>query len=184
MISEKENTRISKFLSLVLRHKPEEIGIELDENGWTDVTMLIEKVNKAGIALTFEILKHVVDTNAKKRYSFNESFDKIRANQGHSVEIDLGYTPQVPPEILYHGTGEKFIGSILEKGLLKQNRHHVHLSADVETAFMVGQRHGKPFVFEVLAGQMHRDNFQFFLSANGVWLTDFVPVKYLKNYTK
>lgn len=180
MISEKETVKISKFLSLVLRHKPEEIGIELDSNGWTDVQKLIEKTNDANVPLTLEILKHVVTTNPKQRFAFNDNFEKIRANQGHSVEVELGYEPKTPPVILYHGTGEKFVASIRQEGLLKQSRHHVHLSADIDTALKVGQRHGKPFVFEVLSAEMHADNFKFFLSDNGVWLTDFVPARYLK----
>lgn len=181
MISEKENKRISKFLSFVLRHHPELIGIELDENGWTEVSSLIEKSRQTEPKLDLEMLKYIVDSNAKKRFSFNESLNKIRANQGHSVKIDLGYTPQEPPEILYHGTGVKFVDLIRNSGLEKQSRHHVHLSQHKDTAVNVGQRHGKPFIFEVLSGQMHKDNYEFFLSDNNVWLTDHVPPKYLKN---
>ncbi len=180
MISEKENTRLSKFLSLVLRHKPETIGIELDDNGWTDVKMLIDKINKTDISISIDILKHIVETNSKKRFAFNATFDKIRANQGHSVEIELGYVPQRPPAILYHGTGERSVSQIQKTGLLKMERHHVHLSADIETAIKVGQRHGKPFVFEILAEQMFLDKFSFYLSANGVWLTDNVPINFLR----
>lgn len=181
MISEKENKRISKFLSFVLRHHPELIGIELDGNGWTDVSLLIQKSRKTEPELDFEMLKYIVDTNTKKRFSFNEQLDKIRANQGHSVEVDLGYSPQEPPEVLYHGTGIRFVDVIKSSGLEKQSRHHVHLSQNKETAISVGQRHGKPFVFEVLSGQMYRDNYEFFLSDNEVWLTDHVPAKYLKD---
>lgn len=180
MIAEKENTKISKFLSLVLRHQPETIGIELDENGWTTVDELIEKSSKAGVQFDLETLKHVVDTNSKKRFSLNESFDRIRASQGHSVEVDLGYTAKTPPEILYHGTATKNIDSIMASGLQKRDRNHIHLSLDMETAVKVGQRHGKVFVFEVQTGQMHSDKFEFFLSENGVWLTDNVPAIYLK----
>jgi putative RNA 2'-phosphotransferase len=179
MISDKQITHISKFLSLVLRHQPETIGIRLDKNGWTDVTELIEKAGKCGIMFNRDILNHIVDTNSKKRFAFNDTFDKIRASQGHSVEIELGYTNQKPPQILFHGTGEKSVQSILQTGLEKRNRHHVHLCSDFETAIKVGQRHGKPFVFKVLAEQMHKDNFEFFISENGVWLTDNVPPKYL-----
>jgi putative RNA 2'-phosphotransferase len=180
MISEKQITSISKFLSLVLRHQPETIGIELDQNGWTDVVTLLEKSNSYGIKLDIETLKYIVETNSKKRFAFNDAFDRIRASQGHSVEIELGYTNQKPPEILFHGTGEKSVQSILDTGLQKQNRQQVHLSADLETAIKVGQRHGKPFVFKVLAEKMFNDKFQFFISDNGVWLTDNVPTKYLK----
>lgn len=176
----KNEINISKFLSLVLRHQPETIGIQLDQNGWTDVTELIEKSNNYGVKFDRETLNHIVDTNSKKRFAFNETLDKIRASQGHSIEIELGYTNQKPPEILYHGTGEKSVQSIIDTGLEKRSRQHVHLSTDIETAIKVGQRHGKPFVFKVLAEQMYNDNFQFYISDNGVWLTDNVPTKYLK----
>ena len=171
--------RISKFLSLVLRHQPEMIGIQLDASGWANVNDLLEKANKHGVKIDREILNHIVETNSKKRFAFNNTLDKIRASQGHSIEIELGYTSQKPPEILYHGTGEKSVPSILNTGLEKRGRQHVHLSSDIETAVKVGQRHGKPVVFIVLAGQMYEDKYQFFLSDNGVWLTDKVPIKYL-----
>lgn len=176
----KQEINISKFLSLVLRHQPETIGIHLDHNGWTDVDELIEKSNIYGVKFDRETLNHIVETNPKKRFAFNDTFDKIRASQGHSIEIELGYTNQKPPEILYHGTGEKSVQSIIDTGLEKRSRQHVHLSSDIETAIKVGQRHGKPYVFKVLAGQMYNNNFQFFISDNGVWLTDNVPTKYLK----
>lgn len=180
MFSEKQLTHISKFLSLVLRHLPETISIQLDQNGWTDVNELIEKANNYGIKFDRETLNHIVETNSKKRFAFNETFDKIRASQGHSVDIELGYSNQKPPTILFHGTADKFVQSILDTGLEKRNRQHVHLSSDLETALKVGQRHGKPFIFKVLAEQMYNDNFQFYISENGVWLTDNVPTKYLK----
>jgi len=180
MINDKQITHISKFLSLVLRHQPETIGIQLDQRGWTDIDELIEKANSYGVKFDREILNHIVATNSKKRFAFNNTFDKIRASQEHSVEIELGYTNQKPPEILFHGTGEKSVQSILDTGLEKRNRQHVHLSSDFDTAVKVGQRHGKPFVFKVLAERMYNDNFQFFISDNGVWLTDHVPTKYLK----
>lgn len=180
MISEKQITHISKFLSLVLRHQPETISIQLDQNGWTDINDLIEKANNYGVKFDRETLNHIVSTNSKKRFAFNDTFDKIRASQGHSVEIELGYTNQKPPEILFHGTAEKFVQSILDTGLEKGNRQQVHLSADIETAIKVGKRHGKPFLFKVHAEKMYNDNFEFFISDNGVWLTDNVPTKYLK----
>ena len=176
----KNEINISKFLSLVLRHQPETIAIILDQNGWADVNDLIEKANNYGIKFDRETLNHIVATNPKKRFAFNDTLDKIRASQGHSVEIELGYTNQKPPEILFHGTAEKFVQSILDTGLEKGNRQQVHLSADVETAIKVGQRHGKPFVFKVVAEKMYNDNFEFFISDNGIWLTDNVPTKYLK----
>jgi len=180
MNSEKQLTDISKFLSLILRHEPATIGIALDEYGWVDVNTLIEKSNEYGVKFDMKILCEVVNTNSKKRFAFNETADKIRASQGHSVDIELGYINQRPPEILYHGTSEDAIQSILSKGLEKGNRNHVHLSANRDTAFRVGQRHGKPFVFKVFAAQMYQDNFNFYLSDNGVWLTNGVPIKYLQ----
>lgn len=183
MSNQKNLVNISKFLSLVLRHQPETIGIELDENGWVDVDELIVKANSYGIKFDREVLDNLVATNSKKRFAFNETLQKIRASQGHSVEIELGYASQKPPEILYHGTAEKSVQSILETGLEKKSRQHVHLSIDIETAVKVGQRHGKPVIFEVLAQQMSSDGFQFFVSDNGVWLTDNVPNRYLQPLT-
>ena len=180
MINEKQKIRISKFLSLVLRHKPQTIGIELDENGWTDVETLIEKSKQKGLDFDLEILDYVVETNSKKRFAFNDDKSKIRASQGHSIQIDLGYTTQMPPTILYHGTGQQSVEIIKKTGLKKLQRHHVHLSQDLETATAVGKRHGKPFIFKVLAAQMQADGHEFFVSENGVWLVDFVPVEYLK----
>lgn len=180
MMGSEQQVHISKFLSLVLRHKPETIGIKLDQNGWANVDELIEKANKSGVCFDRETLNHIVATNPKKRFAFNETLNKIRASQGHSIEIESGYTNQKPPEILYHGTGQKSVKSILETGLEKRSRQHVHLSSDMETAVKVGQRHGKPYVFTVLAGQMYNDKFEFFISENGVWLTGNVPTKYLK----
>lgn len=179
-MNEKQLKHISKFLSLVLRHKPEIIGIELDNEGWTDTAILLEKMNQHGTVLDLETLCIVVETNNKKRFAFNDTMNKIRANQGHSVTIELGYANQKPPEILYHGTAQNYVVSILESGLEKKNRHHVHLSTDLETALKVGQRHGKPVIFEIQAEQMYNSGFEFFLSDNGVWLTDHVPVRYLK----
>lgn len=180
MSNEKQLLTVSKFLSLVLRHKPETIGIQLDENGWADVEVLIEKAGIYGMFFDRELLKEVVTTNSKKRFAFNSSMNKIRASQGHSITVDLGYSHQKPPEILYHGTGEQSIPSILSTGLEKRSRQHVHLSTDMGTAMKVGQRHGRPFIFKVLAGQMYTDDFVFYLSDNGIWLTDHVPTKYLE----
>jgi putative RNA 2'-phosphotransferase len=174
-------TQISKFLSLVLRHQPETIGLELDRNGWANVEELLEKSSKHGITIDRALLEYIVANNSKKRFAFNEAADKIRASQGHSIEVELGYTSQKPPEILYHGTAEQSVQSILETGLEKRSRQHVHLSSNVETAIKVGQRHGKPYVFKVLAAQMHEDGFEFWLSENGVWLANQVPAKYLRD---
>jgi putative RNA 2'-phosphotransferase len=171
--------RISKFLSLVLRHQPEKIGLEPDESGWVSVERLIEASRAHGVEFTLEELQNVVVSNDKKRFSLSDDGLWIRANQGHSIKVELGYAPTVPPEILYHGTAERFLASIKQQGLIKGRRHHVHLSADVDTAKKVGQRHGRPVVLRVEAGLMHRDGFIFYLSANGVWLAEFVPVRYL-----
>ncbi len=171
-------TKLSKFLSLVLRHKPEEIGIKLSKSGWTDTSTLIENMNEAGKLIDLETLRLIVDTNTKKRFSFNEDHSQIRANQGHSVELDLGYRPKTPPKFLYHGTAQKNIISIFKSGIQKRERHHVHLSADIDTALRVGQRHGKPVLLKVMTGNMHENGHLFFMSDNGVWLTEEVPVKY------
>lgn len=179
MIDEKENKRISKFLSFVLRHKPETIGIDLDTHGWTAVDVLIARMREHGFEITREVLEHVVRTNNKSRFAFDDGHTRIRASQGHSVEIDLGYTAQQPPAVLYHGTAEHFLPSILETGLKKGSRHHVHLSAETKTAAAVGQRYGKPVVLRVAALEMFNDGHSFYLADNHVWLTEHVPVKYL-----
>jgi putative RNA 2'-phosphotransferase len=171
--------KTSKFLSLVLRHQPEKIGLKLDEAGWTPVDELLSRCRDHGVIITRDELREVVANNDKKRFSFNDDGLLIRANQGHSVEVDLGYEPALPPGILYHGTAERFLASIREQGLIKGRRHHVHLSADLETAEKVGRRHGKPVVIRVAAGRMHQDGIVFYLSANGVWLTEHIPVPYL-----
>ena len=171
--------KLSKFLSLVLRHKPETIGIQLDENGWTDVPLLLQKMQASGKVIDLPTLQAVVANNDKKRFAFSEDGTKIRANQGHSLKVQLGYKPQAPPAILYHGTVEKFLGSIFQTGLDKRKRHHVHLSPEITTATNVGKRRGKPVLLTVDAAAMHTDGFLFFLSENGVWLTEKVPVIYI-----
>ena len=173
-------TKISKFLSLILRHKPEAIGIELDENGWTDVEGLLQKMNSNGLGVDMALLEFVVDTNDKKRFCFNGDKTKIRASQGHSVSVDVELQLTVPPNVLYHGTAERFCESIMQSGLLKQSRNHVHLSADMDTAIAVGKRHGSPAVLKVDAGAMHKAGYEFYISANNVWLTDGVPAEYLE----
>lgn len=180
MISEKETTGLSKQLSYVLRHNPGAIGITLDEQGWTDVVTLLHKLAANGHPVTMPVLQHVVATNAKKRFSFNEDKTKIRASQGHSVEVELGYTACPPPAFLYHGTVNRFMASILKDGLQKMNRHHVHLSADIATASIVGQRRGAPLILQVSAGKMHAAGYIFYLSENNVWLTDEVPPVFIE----
>ncbi|MCR4715869.1 MAG: RNA 2'-phosphotransferase [Lachnospiraceae bacterium] len=175
------NNNISKFISLILRHKPETIGITLDEHGWADVTELIEGINKSkqSDVLTMEILERIVAEDEKQRYSFNEDKTLIRANQGHSIPVDVELQEKEPPEILYHGTGEKYVESIDKQGLLSKSRLYVHLSSDEDTAKKVGSRHGKPVIYIVKSGEMYRNNEKFYLSVNGVWLTKCVPVQYL-----
>ncbi|MEZ5017702.1 MAG: RNA 2'-phosphotransferase [Flavipsychrobacter sp.] len=180
MISEKEKVKLSKFLSLVLRHQPEKIGIELDQNGWVEVEELINKLNEADVLMNIDTLKHVVASSEKKRFAFDSTLKKIRANQGHSVNIDLDYKPSVPPNVLYHGTAEKSLEQIFESGLHKMSRHHVHLSSDTLTALKVGQRHGKPSILVINSLEMHNDGIPFLISDNGVWLTDYVAPKYIK----
>ncbi len=171
---------ISKFLSRVLRHKPKAIGITLDEAGWIDVDELLRAMEAAGKPLTRAVLEEVVQTNDKQRFSFSEDGTKIRANQGPSIKtIDLGLTAQSPPEVLYHGTVAKNLTSIQKQGLQKRARQYVHLSADIETATRVGSRRGEPVILEINAGQMHEADYQFFISENGVWLTDSVPPQFI-----
>ncbi|MGB7346661.1 MAG: RNA 2'-phosphotransferase [Pirellulaceae bacterium] len=171
----------SKFLSLVLRHQPEVIGVTLDPEGWLPIDELIANANKHGKALSLELLHEVVATNDKKRFALSDDGLRIRASQGHSiaaVELDL---PAIePPEWLYHGTVAAFIDSIRQQGLQKRSRNHVHLSADVATATKVGSRRGKPIILTIQASQMHTDGHRFMQSANGVWLTDAVPANYIQ----
>lgn len=171
--------QISKFLSYILRHHPESIGLELDTEGWADVEELLQKSNLKYPELTRELLDVVVSTNEKKRFAFSENGDKIRASQGHSINIELNLQTQEPPEFLYHGTVEKFLQTIKTEGLKKMSRQHVHLSSDKDTAVNVGSRRGKPVVLVINAGQMQQKGYAFYLSANGVWLTDHVPVQFI-----
>jgi putative RNA 2'-phosphotransferase len=179
-MDEKRKTKISKFLSLILRHQPEVIGLSLEENGWIEVKKLIEACADYGKSFTFAELKSVVETNDKKRFAFNKDETKIRANQGHSLEVEIEFEKKLPPENLYHGTAEKNVGVIFAEGLKKMSRHHVHLSVDVETARKVGMRYGKPIIFQIDTVGMIDEGFEFFVSANGVWLVDNVPPKFLK----
>lgn len=169
----------SKFISLILRHKPEAIGISLDEHGWADVDELIARISKTH-EFNRDILEEIVRTDEKQRYSFNENKTLIRANQGHSIPVDVELDEVEPPEELWHGTGEKYVSSIDEQGLVPKSRLYVHLSKDKETAVKVGKRHGKPVLYIVKAGEMCKDGYKFYLSKNSVWLTKEVPVKYLR----
>jgi putative RNA 2'-phosphotransferase len=170
---------ISKFLSRHLRHAPDALGLTLQPGGWVSVDDLLAGCARSGFALSYDELIECVETSDKKRFSFDDAGDRIRANQGHSVEVDLQLEARAPPDILFHGTVERFLTSILAEGLRKGKRHHVHLSRDVETAHRVGARRGKPVILQVDARRMHREGFWFFLSVNGVWLTDAAPAAFL-----
>ena len=175
----KKDVSQSKFLSLVLRHQPETIGVSLDPNGWIDIEVLLGAMAQHGRKLSREDLERLVCESDKQRFALSEDGKRIRANQGHSVEVDLALVPQPPPEILYHGTVDRFLDSILATGLRKGERHHVHLSANRGTAEKVGQRRGKPVILEVRSGDMHRAGVPFYLSDNGVWLVDHVPPPFI-----
>jgi putative RNA 2'-phosphotransferase len=179
-MTEKEAVTKSKFLSLVLRHKPDEVGITLDSAGWVTVEELLRAVNQHGVSLTLDELKHLVATSDKKRFALSDDGLRIRANQGHSVEVDLEYPPQVPPELLYHGTATRFVTGIRQDGLKKMGRHDVHLSAETKVTYQVGSRHGKPVLLVIRAGDMHRAGHVFRCSANGVWLVDHVPPQFIE----
>lgn len=172
------NNSTSKYISLILRHKPEAIGITLDEHGWANVDELLAGVSR-NHPLDMAGLEEIVRTDEKQRYSFNEDKTLIRANQGHSIPVDVELEAVAPPEILYHGTGEKYVASINAQGLIPKSRLYVHLSVDYETAFKVGARHGKPRIYQVYSGEMAADGCTFYRSVNGVWLTKEVPPKYL-----
>lgn len=172
--------KTSRFLSLVLRHKPESIGIALDAEGWAAVDELLAAAARHGHAIDRAALDEIVATNDKRRFAFSPDGQRIRASQGHTVQVDLGLAPVEPPELLYHGTVERFLDSIRSRGLLRGKRRHVHLSADRETAARVGRRRGRPVILIVDSGRMHRDGHAFYLSANGVWLTEAVPPKYIE----
>ncbi len=168
----------SKFVAKVLRHQPELIGITLDENGWANVQELLRCSNKV-CPLSFEDLEQIVATDGKQRYAFNDDKTLVRARQGHSIDVDVGLVLAMPPAVLYHGTAEKFVESIDKNGLVKKSRLHVHLSTSIKSATEVGARHGSPVVYVVDAKNMVEQGFEFFLSENGVWLVDHVPLEFL-----
>ena len=169
----------SKFLSLILRHEPQAIGLTLDQHGWAELETLIALVNANGTQISLALILEVVATSDKQRFVVSPDGKKIRANQGHSVSIDLNLPPQKPPVQLFHGTASRFVQSIRENGLVPGSRQHVHLSVIEATAIQVGSRHGNPVVLIVKSLEMHSDQYDFFLSENGVWLTSNVPARYL-----
>jgi putative RNA 2'-phosphotransferase len=176
--------KISKSMSYVLRHRPDAIGIELQEGGWIGVDKLLQAFERAGQSFSLEVLERVVTENDKQRFEFSADRLEIRARQGHSVEVDLGYAACAPPKVLYHGTATRNLDSILKQGLVKGKRHHVHMSTNIETMIQVAMRHGKPVVLAVDAARMHSDGFEFFVTENQVWLTDHVPPEYLSVATQ
>ena len=175
----REQVRLSKFLSLVLRHDPGCINLHLDKHGWASVGDLIAAAHRKGTQITSQQLEEVVATNDKKRFAFNEDHTRIRASQGHSVDIDLGLPPRVPPPIVYHGTTVRFLDQIKKEGLTSQRRKHVHLSPDKPTAILVGKRHGTPVILPIRSGDMHTAGKIFYCSDNGVWLTNHVPTNFI-----
>lgn len=175
----KEKTQLSKSLSKTLRHQPERVGVKLDDAGWCYVEELLEGYASKGKAISRSMLDEVVRTNDKKRFSFSEDGTRIRANQGHSIHVELGYESDTPPDILYHGTPQQFVDAIAVEGLKKMNRHHVHLHVDIETSTAVGQRRGKPVLLVIRALDMVKAGHEFFVTPNDVWLTDHVPAEYI-----
>lgn len=177
---DKQNTRTSKFLSYVLRHQPESIGLTLDNEGWAEFDRLLICANRAGTPLTRQQIEAVVASNDKKRFTISDDGLRIRAAQGHSTpSVSMTYTEKQPPEQLFHGTATRFLDAIKEKGLIPGSRHHVHLSSDKQTASAVGQRYGKPVVLSVNTQLMHERGFLFYQADNGVWLTEHVPAEFL-----
>lgn len=179
-MNEQDKKRISKFLSFILRHSPEAIALQLDDHGWANVEELLQKAALHQRVFSKEDLIEIVATNDKKRYAFDETRTRIRASQGHSLQIELQLPPAVPPEILYHGTAARFLENIKVEGLMKMSRQHVHLSASRKTAESVGRRRGIPVILCIQSGRMHRDGAVFFLSDNDVWLVEHVDVKYIE----
>ncbi len=174
-----KSDRLSVFISLVLRHQPDAAGIRLDEHGWANVDELIEGINNTGRKINIDILEEIVRTDNKQRYSFNQDKTLIRANQGHSIPVDVELEEKQPPQYLYHGTADRFLPAIMSEGLKPMSRLYVHLSKDEETAVKVGKRHGKPVVLKIKAEEMWKDGIKFYRSQNGVWLTKYVDKKYI-----
>lgn len=174
-----KNDKLSIFISLVLRHRPEIIDINIDEYGYANVNELIKGINKSGRFINAGILEDIVKSDKKSRYSFNLDKSKIRANQGHSISVNVELKEALPPMYLYHGTAKANLDSILESGIRKMNRLYVHFSEDIDTALQVGSRHGTPIVLKINTTKMKEDGYQFYLSKNNVWLVDFVPNSYI-----
>lgn len=173
--------QISKFLSLILRHKPQVIRINLDKNGWADVDDLINGINKnSNFFIDANILDEIVYTDEKQRYKFSDDKKKIRANQGHSIKVDVELKEFQPPEFLWHGTGEKYVDKINSEGLKPKSRLYVHLSSDIQTAEKVGSRHGNPVIYKIKSGEMYRQGYKFYLSENLVWLVKYVPTDFME----
>lgn len=175
-----KNDKLSVFISLILRHKPEVINIELNEFGYADVNELIKGVNESGRYLDLDILKDIVATDKKGRYSFNNDYTKIRANQGHSIDVKVDLDELRPPQYLYHGTSVENINNILNDGIKRMSRLYVHLSDNTNTALQVGKRHGTPILLKINTERMYEDGYKFYLSKNKVWLTEFVPNNYIE----
>ena len=170
-------TKLSKLIALVLRHKPETLGLLLDSHGWANTKQLVSAINNRE-KFTMKDLEEIVSTDEKQRYSFNSDKSMIRANQGHSIDVDVELEEAIPPDILYHGTAKKYFSNIMKEGLKPQSRLYVHLSTDEKTAINVGSRHGDPIVFKIDTKQMERDGYKFYRSVNNVWLTKEVPTEY------
>lgn len=175
-----KTTNISRYIALLLRHHPEKAGLCLDEHGWVEVEALIQGVRRRYPEFNRAVLDEIVARDSKQRYAYNQDKTCIRANQGHSIPVDVELKQALPPTILYHGTGEKYVESIQKVGLIPKSRLYVHLSTDIQTAIQVGKRHGQPVVYQIDTQQMIRDGFIFYISANHIWLTKAVPVQYLK----
>ena len=177
--NERPDDTLGRFMTYLLRHHPEAAGLTLDSEGWTDVDALIEGMNKAGRNIDRETLERIVAENNKKRYTLSEDKKRIRANQGHSVDVNVEMEKRDPPDKLYHGTADRFLESIKEKGILRMARQYVHLSPDIPTAVNVGRRHGKPVVLVIDTVKMRADGFVFRISANGVWQSEDIPFEYV-----
>jgi len=179
-MDERSRTRLSKFVSFVLRHRPERVGIVLDRQGWVSIDALLVQCQAHGKNISRSMLDEIIKTSSKQRFAVSEDGLRVRASHGHSVDVDLGYAAAVPPDVLFHGTIPANIVAIRAQGLVRMQRRYVHLSPDANTAATVGQRRGTPVILRVSAGSMHHDGYTFYLSTNGVWLTEKVPPAYIE----